>query len=168
MSLTMYQASIPPILQILNSLSAILGKTAAHCEARKIDPAVLLNSRLFPDMFPLARQIQIATDHAKGLPARLSGVDVPSYADSEATIADLAARVGKTIAFVGGFTPAQIDGSEDRPVTVKAGPSEHHFVGRQYLVHYALPNFYFHVSMTYAILRHSGVDVGKRDYLGAI
>jgi uncharacterized protein len=168
MSLSMFQASVPPVLQILNSLTAILEKTEAHCEARKIDPSVMLNSRLFPDMFPMVRQVQIATDHAKGMAARLAGVEVPSYADTEATIAELKTRIAKTIAFVSGFKPEQIDGSEDRAIDLKAGPRELHFTGQQYLVHFALPNFHFHATTAYAILRHNGVEIGKRDFLGAI
>ena len=167
MSLSMYQAAIPPVVKMLNNLSAILDKAAAHCEARKIDPAVLLNSRLFPDMFPLVRQFQIATDSAKGL-ARLAGLEVPSYPDTEATIDELKARLSKTAAFVGALTPAQVDGSEDRAISLKAGPRELHFTGSQFLVHFALPNLYFHATTAYAILRHNGVDIGKMDYLGDV
>jgi hypothetical protein len=167
MSLSMYQASIPVVSRMLTNLSAILGKAAAHCESRKIDPAVLLTARLFPDMFPLVRQVQIATDHAKGLAARLAGIEVPSYADTEATFADLHARLAKTIAYVGGFSPEQINGSEGKAICLKTGHGELNFTGQDYLVHFALPNFYFHVTTAYAILRHNGVDVGKMDYLGA-
>ena len=124
MSFSMYQAAVPPVLQILGSISTILDKAAAHCAARKIDPAALLTFRLSPDMFPLSRQVQIMTDQAKGMAARLAGVEVPSYADTEATFDDLKARVAKVTAYVKGFTPAQIDGSEDRPIVIKAGGNE--------------------------------------------
>ncbi len=168
MSLSMYQASVPAALQMLNSLSAILDKTAAHCEARKIDPSVLLGDRLFPDMFPLVRQIQMVTDHAKGMAARLAGVEVPSYADDESSIAELKARLAKTVAFVSGFAKEQIDGSEDRAISFKAGPRELSFNGQQYLVSFALPNLHFHAATAYAILRHNGVEIGKRDFLGMV
>jgi len=167
MSLSMYQAAIPPVVKMLNNLSAILDKTAAHCEARKIDPSVLLNSRLFPDMFPLVRQFQIATDSAKGL-VRLAGIEVPSYPDTEATIEDLKARLAKTAAFVGALTPEQVDGSEEKAISLKAGPHELHFTGSQFLFHFALPNLYFHATTAYAILRHNGVEIGKLDYLGEL
>ncbi|MCC7167209.1 MAG: DUF1993 domain-containing protein [Rhodospirillales bacterium] len=166
MTHSMYQASVPAVIQILNSFSAILDKTAAHCEARKIDPAVLLASRLYPDMFPLSRQIQIVTDHAKGMAARLAGLEVPIYDDKETSLAELKDRIARTIAFVKGVAPAQIDGSEERAISLKAGPRELHFKGQPYLVHFALPNFYFHATVAYAILRHNGVEIGKKDYLG--
>jgi hypothetical protein len=167
MSFSMYQAAVPPVLQILASVSAILDKAAAHCAARKIDPAALLTFRLFPDMFPLSRQVQIMTDQAKGMVARLAGVDVPTYADTETSFDDLKARIAKVTAFVKGFTPAQIDGSEDKPISFKAGANELKFTGRQYLTGFVLPNFYFHATTTYDILRHCGVELGKRDFLGA-
>jgi hypothetical protein len=168
MSFSMYQAAVPPVLQILGSISTILDKAAAHCAARKIDPAALLTFRLSPDMFPLSRQVQIMTDQAKGMAARLAGVEVPSYADTEATFDDLKARVAKVTAYVKGFTPAQIDGSEDKPIVIKAGGNELKFTGRQYLTGFVFPNFYFHATTTYNILRHCGVELGKRDFLGAI
>jgi len=168
MSFSMYQAAVPPVLQILASVSAILDKAAAHCAARKIDPAALLTFRLFPDMFPLSRQVQIMTDQAKGMAARLAGVDVPTYADTETSFDDLKARIAKVTAFVKGFTPAQIDGSEDKPISFKAGANELKFTGRQYLTSFVFPNFYFHATTTYDILRHCGVELGKRDFLGAV
>jgi uncharacterized protein len=168
MSFSMYQAAVPPVLQILGSISTILDKAAAHCAARKIDPAALLTFRLSPDMFPLSRQVQIMTDQAKGMAARLAGVEVPSYADTEATFDDLKARVAKVTAYVKGFTPAQIDGSEDKPIVIKACGNELKFTGRQYLTGFVFPNFYFHATTTYNILRHCGVELGKRDFLGAI
>jgi hypothetical protein len=168
MSISMYQASVPAFLQMFNSLSAILEKAEADAAERKIDPAVLLQYRLAPDMFPLIRQVQIATDHAKGCCARLAGVDVPKYADDETTFADLTARNARTVEFVRGFRAEQIDGSEGRDITITAGSRQLQFKGQQYLLHFALPNFYFHTTTAYAILRHCGVQIGKRDFLGAL
>jgi hypothetical protein len=162
----MYQASAPRFTNSLKNLSDILDKAQAHCEAKKIDPAVLLASRLYPDMFPLVRQIQIATDSAKGPVARLAGLEVPKYEDTEETIADLKARLAKTIDFVSSIKPAQIDGSEDKDIHLKLGPREVDWKGMQYLLGFALPNFYFHVVTAYDILRHNGVEIGKRDYIG--
>jgi uncharacterized protein len=167
MPISMYQVSVPAFLQTLNALSAILGKAEAFAAERKIDQAVLLGYRLAPDMFALTRQVQIATDHAKGCCARLAGVEVPKYADDETTFADLRARIGRTIAFVQDFKPGDIDGSEERDLTITAGSRELRFKGQQYLVSFALPNFYFHATTAYNILRHCGVPIGKRDFLGA-
>ena len=166
MPISMYQASAPRFANALKNLSAILDKTQAHVEAKKIDPAVLLASRLYPDMFPLVRQIQIASDSAKGPVARLAGVDVPKYEDTEETIAELKARIATTIDFVSSFKPAQIDGSEDKDIHLKLGSREVDWKGMQYLLGFALPNFYFHVVTAYDILRHNGVEIGKRDYIG--
>ena len=166
MPISMYQASAPRFANALKNLSAILDKTQAHVEAKKIDPAVLLASRLYPDMFPLVRQIQIASDSAKGPVARLAGVDVPKYEDTEETIADLKGRIATTIEFVSSFKPAQIDGSEDKDIHLKLGSREVDWKGMQYLLGFALPNFYFHVVTAYDILRHNGVEIGKRDYIG--
>lgn len=166
MSLSMYDASMPAITQTLQALSGILDKAQAHAEARKIDPAVLLATRLIPDMFPLSRQIQIACDFAKGTMARLAGVEVPSYADNETTIPEMKARIEKTLAFIGSLDKAAVEASADRDITFKAGNREMHFKGKPYLVGFALPNFYFHVSMAYAILRASGVELGKSDFMG--
>jgi hypothetical protein len=168
MSISMYQASVPAFLQMLNSLSAILDKAQVHAAERKIEPSVLLGWRLAPDMFALARQVQIATDHAKGCCARLAGVEVPKYPDDEATFADLRARIARTVDFVQGFEAGDIDGSEQRDITLTAGSRELRFKGQQYLVSFALPNFHFHVTTAYAILRHCGVPIGKRDFLGAM
>jgi hypothetical protein len=168
MSISMYQAAVPAFLQMLDSLSAVLDKAEAHAAERKVDPAVLLGYRLAPDMFPLIRQVQIATDHAKGCCARLAGVDVPKYADDEATLADLKARIARTAEFVRRFRPEDIDGSEERDITITAGSRQLQFTGQKYLVHFALPNFYFHTTTAYAILRHCGVPIGKRDFLGAL
>jgi len=168
MAMSMYQASIPAFVQMLNSLSAILDKAEAFAAERKIDPAVLLGYRLAPDMFPLTRQVQIAADQAKGCCARLAGVEIPTYADDETTFADLKARIARTIEFVQSFKPGDIDGSEDRDISLTAGSRELRFNGQQYLVSFVLPNFYFHVTTAYAILRHCGLPIGKRDFLGAM
>ena len=167
MAISMYQASVPAFLQMLNSLSTILEKAEAFAAERKIDPAVLLGYRLAPDMFALTRQVQIATDQAKGCCARLAGVEVPKYADDESTFADLRARIARTIEFVQGFEPGDIDGSEEREIAITAGGRELRFKGQEYLVSFVLPNFYFHITTAYAILRHCGLPIGKRDFLGA-
>ena len=168
MAVSMYQASVPAFVQMLSSLAAILDKAEAYAAERKIDPAVLLGWRLAPDMFALARQVQIATDHAKGCCAQLAGVEVPKYADEETTFADLRARVARTIDFVRSFEPSDIDGSEDRGITITAGGRELRFKGQQYLVNFVLPNFYFHVTTAYDILRHCGLPIGKRDFMGVM
>jgi len=167
MTLSMYQASVPVFQRTLKALDAVLDKAEADAAARKIDPAVLVAARLAPDMFPLSRQIQITTDHAKGCTARLAGLTVPSYEDSEKTFAELKARIAKTLDFIGGVKPEQIDGSEARDIAMKAGPRELKFKGQDYLVFFALPNFYFHAATAYDILRHNGVPLGKLDFLGA-
>ncbi len=166
MSLSMYEASIPVFVRMLGNLSAILEKAVVHAETKKIDPAIFVNARLAPDMYPLAKQIQIATDIVKGGAARLAGVDVPSYADNEATFADLQARIAKTIAFLQSITAEQINGSEGKAVTLTLRGKDINFVGQPYLLDFVLPNLYFHITITYAILRHNGVDIGKMDYLG--
>ncbi|TAK45615.1 MAG: DUF1993 family protein [Betaproteobacteria bacterium] len=166
MKISMYQASAPRFASMLNNLAGILDKAAAHAEARKIDPQVLLASRLYPDMFPLARQVQIACDNAKGAVARLAGLEVPKHEDSEKTFDELKARIAKTIAFVDSIRPAQVDGSEGRDIHLKLGRREVDWKGMQYLLGFALPNFYFHVMTAYAILRHNGVELGKQDYIG--
>jgi len=166
MNISMYQASAPRFVNILKNLSAILDKAQSHVEAKKIEPAALTAYRLFPDMLPMTRQVQIACDTAKGAVARLAGVDIPKHEDTEQTIPDLKARIAKTIDFIGTFKPAQIDGSEDKNIHIKLGPREVDWNGMQYLLGFALPNFYFHVTAAYAILRHNGVDIGKRDYIG--
>jgi len=162
----MYQASIPVFVRMLDNLSTILDKAAAHAEAKKIDPAVFINARLAPDMFPLSRQVQIATDMVKGCAARLAGIEVPRYEDNETTFAELQARIDKTKAFLQSVNASQIDGSEERPITLKFGSRELSFLGQAYLLDFVLPNFHFHLSMTYAILRHNGVEIGKKDYIG--
>lgn len=166
MSISMYQASVPVFIHSLKALSGVLAKGAKHAEAKGIDPAVLLGSRLYPDMFPLTRQVQIASDNAKGPAARLAGMEPPKYEDNEASFPELQARIAKTIDFLQGLKPAQIDGSEDRQIVLqmRAGPLE--FKGQAYLLHFALPNFYFHCATAYDILRHNGVEIGKKDFLG--
>ena len=162
----MYQASAPRLINSMRNLSAILDKTQIYIDTKKIDPAALLQFRLFPDMLNLTRQIQIASDTAKGVVARLAGVDIPAYEDNETSVAELQARIAKTIAFIEGFTPAQLDGTEDKAIVTKRGDKETHYTGMQFLLGHAIPNVYFHVSIAFAILRHNGVEIGKRDYLG--
>jgi hypothetical protein len=166
MTLSMYAASIPALKQTLGSLSAILTKTAAHAESRQIDPGVLLNARLFPDMFPLVRQIQIATDQAKGCAARLARVEIPKFDDTETSFEQLQARIAKTIAFLDSFSAQQIDGSEESDIVLQLHEIKLEFKGQDYLLKWVLPNFYFHATTAYNILRHNGVDIGKRDFLG--
>ena len=166
MTISMYQASVPRFVNVLGNLSAILDKAQAHIDAKKIADASLTGFRLFPDMLPLTSQVQIACDTAKGLVARLAGVDIPAFEDNEKTIAELKTRIAKTIAFIQTITPAQIDGTEDKDITIKRGEKETHYKGMQFLLGHAIPNVYFHVTTTYNILRHNGVDIGKRDFLG--
>lgn len=168
MSISMYLASVPPMLRALANLRAILEKAAAHAEAKKIAPAVLVNARLYPDMFPLSRQVQIASDNAKGAASRLAGMEPPKYEDNESTFAELVARLDKTIAFLETFKPEQIDGSEDKTITLPMHDRTVTFKGMPYLLDYVLPNIYFHVTTAYAILRHNGVEIGKQDFLGKI
>lgn len=167
MTISLYAASVPVFKQMLNSLDAILTKAEEHAVAKKIEPDALLQARLFPDMFPLIRQVQIACDFARGVSARLGGAEVPKYEDAEKSFADLHGLIAKTLAFVDGVTPAQIDGTEDREIVTRPGtPKEKKFTGQSYLLSYGLPQFFFHVSTAYAILRHNGIEVGKRDYMG--
>jgi len=167
MTITMYQASAPRFVHTLKALSAILAKAEAHCAARKIDPLVLTASRLYPDMFALARQVQICCDTAKGAVARLAGVEVPKHEDTEKSFEELRARIDKTLAFIATVKSGQIDGSEEREVTLKLRGNDVKFSGLQYLLGFAWPNFYFHAATAYAILRHNGVELGKTDFLGA-
>jgi hypothetical protein len=165
MPISMYRASVPIFLQILPCTSAILDKTAVHAAAKKIEPQVFLEARLYPDMFPLTRQIQIASDFAKGACARLAGVEPPKYPDTETTIDELKARIAKTIAFIKEFKPSQIDGSEEREISLQMGGQTRTFKGENYLISVVLPNFFFHATTAYAILRHNGVELGKQDFL---
>ncbi|WP_372523388.1 DUF1993 family protein [Sulfuricaulis sp.] len=167
MTLSMYQASVPSFIRMLTNLAGVLAKGAAHAEAKKIDPAVLVNGRLFPDMFPLARQVMIVTDNAKGGAARLAGLEPPKYEDNESSFPELMARIDKTVAYLKTFTPGQVDGSEERTITLKLGKETMTFQGMPYLLNLVLPNIYFHSVTAYNILRHNGVDVGKKDYLGS-
>jgi hypothetical protein len=166
MTISMYQASVPRFVTILGNLMNILDKAQAHVDAKKLDGETLTRFRLFPDMLPMAMQVQIACDTAKGVVARLAGIEIPAYEDNEKTLAELKARVAKTIAFIQTVTPAQIDGTEDKAITTKRGDKETHYKGMQFLLSHAVPNFYFHVTTAYAILRHNGVEIGKRDFLG--
>jgi uncharacterized protein len=166
MAISMYQASAPRFANTLKNLSTILDKAQAHVEARKVDPLALTAFRLYPDMFPFTRQVQIACDTAKGACARLAGVENPGFPDTEQTFPELQARIAKTADFIGSFKPAQIDGSEDKDVMLKVGGKDVTFKGAQYLFGHALPTFYFHVTTAYNILRHNGVEIGKRDYIG--
>ncbi len=166
MPLSMYDASVPVFVRMLKNTDAILEKAIGWAETRKIKPDVLAASRLAPDMLPLSGQIQIATDQAKGGVARLGGVEIPSYPDTETTLEDLRARLAKTIAFVQSVTAAQIESSEDRTITLKLGGRDMSFSGRDYLLNFVTPNVYFHLTTTYAILRHNGLEIGKLDFLG--
>lgn len=166
--MSMSNASIPVFEISLNALSALLDRAAAFAEAKSIDPTELLNARLFPDMFAFTRQVQSACDQAKNGSARLAGVDPPSHEDNEKTIAELKARIAKTIAFVKTLDAKRIDESVDREITFPLGPNKGHMKGADYLNHFAVPNFYFHVTTAYDILRHCGVEIGKRDFIGAI
>src|SRR5882672_3902409 len=156
MNISMYQASAPRFVNMLTNLSAILDKAQAHVEAKKLDPAALTEARLFPDMFPMKRQVQIACDAAKGAVARLAGVEVPKHEDTEQTLSELKARIAKTLDFIQTIKPAQIEGSEEKNIHLKLGPREVDYKGMQYLLGFALPNFYFHVTTAYDILRHNG------------
>jgi hypothetical protein len=167
MSISMYQLSVPVFVSTLRNVAALLDKAAAQAEARRIDESVFIHARLAPDMFALARQVQIATDIVKGAAARLAGAEVPRWDDNETTFAELQARIGKTIAFVQGFSAAQIDGSETRDIEFRLAGREARFKGLRYLLDFVLPNLYFHAATTYAILRHNGVEIGKMDFLGA-
>ncbi|MHB8743098.1 MAG: DUF1993 domain-containing protein [Sulfuricaulis sp.] len=166
MALSMYQASVPSFIRLLGNLIVVLNKGATYAEAKKIDPTVLINSRLFPDMFALARQVQIVTDNAKGGAARLAGLEPPKYEDTESSFPELIARIEKTMTYLKTFKPDQIDGSEAKTISLKLGEHSMTFQGMPYLLNLVLPNIYFHATTAYNILRHAGVDVGKSDYLG--
>jgi len=168
MAISMYQASVPVFQQMLKALRGILVKAEQQATAMKVAPEVLLQARLHPTMFPLVRQVQIAADFAKGCPARLAGIDPPKYDDVEQSFPELIARLDKVLAFIGTLTPAQIDGQEGRTISLTVGGQPMSFTGQPYLLHFALPNFYFHATTAYAILRHNGIDVGKRDFVPAV
>jgi hypothetical protein len=167
MTISMYKASAPIFVQFLTSLSAVLDKAAAHAEAKKIDPTVLLNARLYPDMFPLVRQVREATNHAASACGRVAGAELPTFANTEASIPELKERIAKTIDFIKGLNPTQIDGTEDKEVTIKfPSGKERKFTGQVLLLNFNLPNFYFHYTTAYDILRHCGVELAKRDFIG--
>ena len=167
MTSAIYTASIPVFKQMLGGLSGVLAKADAHAAAKNIDPNALLQARLFPDMFPMLRQVQVATDFAKSVSARLAGVDVPKLEDKEQTFADLQARIATVLAFIDGLDAALFDEAATREIVTQAGtPKEKRFTGESYLFNYGLPHFFFHTTTAYAILRHNGVEVGKKDYIG--
>jgi hypothetical protein len=166
MTISMYQASVPVFIRMLGNLKAIVEKASAHAQEKKIDEAAFLNARLFPDMLAFTRQVQIASDFARGTAARLAGGEPPSYEDKEQTFAELAARIDRTVAFLRTLSAAQIDGSEGREIVRPIRGEPQKFTGQDYLLQYALPNFYFHTTTAYAILRHNGIVIGKGDFIG--
>ena len=164
---SLYAASVPVFRQLLGSLAAVLEKAEAHAQERRIEPDALLQARLYPDMFPLAKQIQIATDFAKGASARLAGVEPPRYEDAERTFTELQQRITRTLGFIDSLRQADVEAGATRAITHGSGERARHFDdGARYLTHFALPQFYFHVTTAYAILRHNGVPIGKRDFIG--
>ena len=168
MSLSMHDASVPVFQQMLAALGGVLAKAETHAAERKIEPAALLQSRLFPDMFPLVRQVQIACDFATSVSARLADEEVPAYEGGDQTFADLQQRIAATLAFVGGLDAARFEGSEQREIVLRPGtPKERRIGGQDYLTAYGLPQFFFHVTTAYALLRHNGVEIGKKDFMGA-
>lgn len=166
MSISAYQASVPVFTQYLQALSSTLGKASAHATAKKLDASVFCQARLFPDMFPLAKQVQLAADFAKNTVSRLAGIDPPRWSDEEKTFEELQGRIGKTLAHISGLPQADIDAGEDRSITIPIGGQPVTFVGSLYLLHFALPNFFFHAATAYDILRENGVELSKRDYIG--
>ncbi|KPW60775.1 Uncharacterized protein ALO86_05646 [Pseudomonas syringae pv. berberidis] len=167
MSISLYAASVPVFQQMLNALSDVLTKAEAYATEKKIQPPALLQARLFPDMLPFTRQVQIAVDFAKGASARLAGVEIPQYDDTETTFAELQALLAKTLAFIGSITPEQVDGKESIEIVLRPGTEkEKRLNGQAYLLSYALPQFFFHVTTAYDLLRHNGVEIGKRDFMG--
>lgn len=168
MSVSLYYASIPQFIHGLTNLAAILRKAEAYAEAKNLEPSVLLNFRLYPDMFPLVRHVQIATDIIKGGAARLAGAEVPSYPDTETNWTELQARIEKVITFLNSFQPNQIDGNEEKAISLTVGGKPLSFKGQDYLFQFVIPNVYFHLTVAYSILRHNGLEIGKQDYLGNI
>ena len=167
MTVSMYKASAPIFVQFLASLSAVLDKAAAHAEAKNIDPAVLLNMRLYPDMYPLARQVREATTHAARACGHIAGAELPMFTNTEASIPALKERIARTIDFIKGLQPAQIDGTEDKEITIKfPSGAERKFTGQALLLNFSMPNFYFHYTTAYDILRNCGVELAKRDFIG--
>ena len=168
MTISMYNASIPVFIKSLGNLEAILDKAIAHAAARKIEDSALTDARLYPDMFTLTRQIRVATDMSKGAGARLAGIEIPRFEDNERTLVDLKARLHKAIDFLKTLTAAQINGTEDKTITLTVGGNTMTFKGLDYLLYWALPNFYFHVTTAYNLLRHNGIEIGKMDFLGKV
>ena len=168
MSLSMHQCSIPVFIHSLNNLTALLKKGETHFAKEGLDASELINARLHPDMHPLSRQVQIACDVAKGAGARISGIEAPKYDDTESTFTELYTRIDNTLHFLSALSAEAINGTEDKDITMQAGPYELEFTGSTYLIKWALPNLYFHISTAYSILRHNGVDIGKIDFLGPI
>ncbi|HTO40162.1 MAG TPA: DUF1993 domain-containing protein [Rhizomicrobium sp.] len=168
MSYTFYEAAIPQLVRMLGNLSAVLDKAAAHAKAKNIDPKALLDARLVPDMYPFSRQVQMATDSAKGAAARLGGIDIPSFPDTEASFDELKTRIAKTIEFINSIPAEKFAGAEDRTVELKTPNRTLTFTGRAYLSGFVQPNFFFHATTAYALLRHNGVEIGKMDFLGAV
>ena len=168
MTISLHAASVPVFQQLLGSLDQLLAKAEAHAAERKIDPEALLQARLYPDMFPLLKQVQIACDFAKGVSGRLAGAELPVFDDQEKSFADLRALVARALGFIGGLDPASFEGAGTREIVLRPGtPKERKMAGQHYLLHYGLPQFFFHVTTAYDLLRHNGVEVGKRDYMGA-
>ncbi|HET7776965.1 MAG TPA: DUF1993 domain-containing protein [Rudaea sp.] len=168
MTLSLYDASVPVFKQMLGGLDSVLGKAQASAEARKFEPSALIQARLYPDMFPLSKQVQIACDFARGVSARLAGADVPAYADKEETLEELRALIARTLEFIATFDASRFDDSASREIVLRPGtPKEKRLSGTNYLLSYGLPQFFFHVTTAYALLRHNGVEIGKRDYMGA-
>lgn len=167
MALSMYQASIPVFQRMLANLQAVLDKAEAHATAKKLDHSIFFNARLTPDMFPLSRQVQLASDFAKGAAARLAGAEIPKYEDNEKTFADLRARIAKTQDYLKSVKPAQIDGSESRDVNLTIAQQPATLSGQTFLLNYAFPHFFFHVTTAYDLLRAQGVEIGKKDYMGS-
>ena len=166
MALSLFDVSIPVLVRGLSNLSIIIDKAAAHAEAKKLDATALAQARLFPDMFPLTRQVQITCDTAKGAAGRLAGIDTPKHEDNETTLPELKQRIAKTLDFIKGVKASQLEGAETRSIELKGPNRTLTFTGLSYVNNFVLPNFYFHESIAYAILRHNGVEVGKADYLG--
>jgi hypothetical protein len=168
MRVSMYALSVPVFVKTLGNLSAILDKAAGHAQARKIDPAALLAARLYPDMFTFTRQVQLASDFARGSSARLAGQEPPKYEDTETSFAELVARIARTVEFLSGLPAAAFDGAEEREISLKVRDTVQKYQGLSYLAHVALPNFFFHATTAYDILRHNGVELGKRDFIGTV
>lgn len=165
-AISMYNASVPVFTRLLRNLDGFLDKAVVYADSKKIEHNTLLTARLAPDMLPLIKQVQIATDNTKGCVARLAGVDIPKYEDNEATFADLKARIAKTLAFIASISPDQINGSEDKDIVLNFGPNKFEFKGLHYLLNFASFNVFFHVTTAYGILRHNGLDLGKKDFIG--